>query len=195
MPSTSDLTCKEIIEEILKGGVARERMTQRVFKEYKGFLISIAKKLGVPYDIAADAYAEAVTELVIKIPTGKFVPKFPRSCSTFIYTVCYNKCVDHKRREQNKPDMEYIEDSENPYKYEPLPERKRLRWKDILTSYEEKIGKKCKDILELHIEGFKPKEIAEKLGMASANSVSATKSKCIKDLKKLIDEEGVDDIF
>ena len=43
--------------------------------------------------------------------------------------------------------------------------------KDLLECHKGTIGKTCKDILELQIKGFDPKEIAVLLGMKNANSV------------------------
>ena len=163
-------------------------MTQRVFDEYKGFLYSIAAKNNVSYDVAVDAYTEAVAQLIAKIGSGKFIPKFPKSCSTFIHKVCHNKCVDYIRKESRQPYLEYINDSEDPNKYEPLTEDERIKLADVLDIYGEKIGKTCRDILELHIKGYKPEEISTRLGLKNANSVSATKSKCIKDLTKVLKE-------
>ena len=191
----SELTCREIIEEVLKGGVARERITQRVFEQYKGFIFAIANKLSVPYDIAADAYIEAISELIIKIQSGKFIPKFSKSCSTFIYTVCYNKCVDYIRREQNRPDYEYINDSDNPDKYELPSKKEHVRLRDILEIYGDRLGDRGRKVLELYMQGYTAKEIATKLGYKNANSVAFTKSKYLRDLRELVKRDMKNDDF
>ena len=190
MSPPSELTCNEIVDEVLKGGAAMERMTLRVLDSYKGYIKTIGAKNNVPYEVAADAYSEAVTQLISQISSGKFVQKFEKSCSTYIYSITHNKCVDYIRKKVRSIDIDYINDSEDPNKYEPTIEAERIRLKDVLDRYRGKLGETCRVILELFAKGYKPKEIADKLGMASANSVSATKSKCIKDLRKLIEEEN-----
>ena len=86
MSSTSELTCKEIVEEVRKGKDFADAVSKRILEQYKGYVFSISRKRNVPYEVAVDAYADAVTELVKRIREGIFEDTNKKACSTFIYT-------------------------------------------------------------------------------------------------------------
>ena len=186
--ATSELTSQEIVQEVLKGGVFRERITGRVLECYKGYIHVIKSKNNVPYEVVADAYVEAVTQLISHISNGRFEPKYEKSCSTYIYSITRNKCIDYIRKEVRRLDVEFINDSEDSEKYEGILEREKLSLQDILDEFGSQLGKNCQEILELYVKGYNPKEIANILNIQNPNAVSARRSKCIKDLKKLLKE-------
>ena len=183
------LTCKKIIEEVLKGGGARERIAQRVFEEYKGFVYDIIKQHRLPYEVGFDAYTEAVTSLISIIEDGRFNPISPKSCSTFIYRICHNKCVDYIRKNSKKPYFEYLDDLADPGEYEPAQEDRDNIMKYLLDRYSNKLGDRGRKVIELSMQGYTAKEIATLLGYKNANSVAFTKSKYLKDLRKLVERD------
>ena len=185
MPSSKKaLTCKEIIEQILKGGVFRERVIRKVFKQFEGYRFKLALELKIPHEIALDAYIDSVAELEYKISTGKFENKNAKSCSTFIYTVCYYRCVDYIRK-QGRTINESELDPERDFPTEEHPTT-FFENEEIAICWES-LNDTCKKVLQLTREGYSAKEIAKKVGLKNANSVGATKKTCINKLKNCIE--------
>ena len=193
MSPPSELTCKKIVEEVRKGGDAAEAMAKRIDEKYKGYAFSISQKRNVPYEVAVDAYADAVTELVKRIREGTFNDSNDKACSTFIYTVCNNRCIDHFRKQGREPNFEVIEDikGDSP-SYDPREEQEKMTLTALLEILGGDINPTCIKILMLHIQGYKPQEISDELDMKSANSVSVTKSNCIKEITRLVREKYKD---
>ncbi len=184
--SSLPLSCEEIIEQILKGGVDRERVIYKVFREFEGFIHKIAQDLHLPHEIVRDAYYEAIAEFEYKIAAGKFKFQSGRSCSTFIYRICYNKCVDYIRKESKKP---YLEDLGGVAKFIPNPELADSIWDDEdFAICWEKLNDLCKEVIGLYLEGYTIDDILNQTDLKNKNSVSVTKYGCIGKLRKCIEK-------
>ena len=183
--SVPDLTCEEIVAQILKGGIHRERITLRIFQEFEGFRFKIGKELNVPNEVTLDTYIDAIAELEYRIATKRFVIKSKRACSNFIYQVCYNKCVDYIRREGRT--LNYLPINSE---WDVIAEEEFIGFmknEEIVICLEH-LNETCKQLLILTSKGYSAKEIAEMTGLKNANSVGATKKTCINKLKDCIEQ-------
>ncbi len=154
-------------------------------EQFQGYPFTISAKRNVPYEVAVDAYADAVTELVKRIREGIFEDTNEKACSTFIYKVVDYKCIDYFRKQGREPDFEVIEDmkGDSP-SYDAREEEGKMTLDVLLELLGKDINPTCKEVLTLHVQGYKPHEIAAILQMKSANSVSVTKSNCLKEITR-----------
>jgi len=184
----SELSCKEIIDEIQKGGVHRERCMYQVYKQFRGFVFKLKNKYHLSVEEVEDGYAEAISEFANRVDRDKFELRFPKSCSTFIYTVCQNKCFDYLRNlnknidtidiDEIPPDMT-LENFEDP-------------WKDldreVLKIAFQKLSEKCQNVLIMWASGYSMKEIYEANELKDENSAAVTRHACLKKLRGFMDD-------
>ena len=76
--------------------------------------------------------------------------------------------------------------------YDAREEEGKMTLDVLLELLGKDINPTCKEVLTLHVQGYKPHEIAAILQMKSANSVSVTKSNCIKEITRLVREKYKD---
>ena len=190
--SLSDLTCEEIIEEILKGGVYRERIIPKIYRQIKGYVYKIANELSLSHDVVEEYFREAVAEFVHKVETGKFTQQSNRACFNFIYRVCYNKSVDHIRRlGRKKPEIPLNPEMDIEAEEEPIS---LFEYEEIAKCWDQ-LSDTCKQVLSLYREGYSAEEIVKMANLKNANSVGVTKFACIKKLRDCIEKLRNDEFF
>lgn len=147
---------------------------------------SYVLNIGVPESDAEDIFYASLLRLLQSIQKGNF--KGESSLKTYFSRICKNKAIDYLRANNLKSfeelkDLE-IEDPDNKLKAIIKQEIVDL-WFELL----QKLDEKCRKILEYKKLEISHKEIAQKLGLKSAQSVANKNQDCREKLRKLGDED------
>ncbi|MFK7969459.1 MAG: RNA polymerase sigma factor [Bacteroidia bacterium] len=188
----------QIIQRIKEGGRARQEAEYVLYDRFQYLVRQGMKKRGLTEDQAIDAYTDAFMALVDKVAKGDF--RQENKLSTLLHQIFFNKCVDVFRKNANKQEMtELLPEIPNmPDRAQDIVKRIAISQDmDKLKAFMSHLGKTCQEVLWSSLyDGFRPAEIAEQLGMKNAETVLSQKSRCLKQLRKLISESsGVFDTF
>lgn len=183
----------EIIARIKKGG-ENERIAKELYSAFYGYHFKLAKDFQLDVSEVLSIYVEAVSLLIYNIKIDKFKNDFPKAFSSFIFKVCKNQCITLKKknqREVNIPDQNEIhsreDEKEPPSSDNPADFDGNVLEDDDVRICFQKLSPNCQKLFLLKAKGFNMKEIIQQIdGINTVGSASATKNKCMKDLKECI---------
>ncbi|MFK7774513.1 MAG: RNA polymerase sigma factor [Saprospiraceae bacterium] len=185
LPTWSD---DEIIKAFLAGGTSKEAAVNQVMNDFIHYLPTVAKKTGLKKEEALDIFTDAIMDMIDQIVAFKF--KGESKLSTYFYKIFYFKCVDLFRKNTTN-NIEYREELPEvsdtsliaPNKIEIEEEIKQLH------KYLNQLGEPCKQILlDWGFWGYNMSEIAERIGLESSTQAKDRKYKCLKKLRKLMQQ-------
>ncbi|GJM60765.1 MULTISPECIES: RNA polymerase sigma factor [Persicobacter] len=161
---------KEVIDRIEKGD--ESALDYLYIKLYSMITRSILKNGGNEEE-AKDIFQDALIVFWQKVSKRELT--LTAKISTYVYSVSQNlwhKELLRKKRYAGEPaDIPFSEDFEN---------KERIK---IIRDCIDKMGKSCRDILTAHyFDGLGMTEIAEKFGLANADTAKTRKYKCKKKL-------------
>lgn len=171
----------DYINRIIKND---ENALTELYDKYYGSFNAFFKKYGLDSSEIPDAYQDTMIALYQNIHHGK-LKILDGSLKTYIWGIGKHKVIDMVRKKALKvPEIELeevesivIEDSE-------LNNHQKL-----LHKHFKELGESCKQILKyFYYEGLTIDEIVSISEYKDANTVKSTKSRCIKQLKSLINK-------
>ncbi len=182
-------TDEEIIAAIQAGGIQRQRYEDLLYRRHMDFVRKRPRRYALSDEEARDAYTDAFLAVSDHIVSGKF--RGDSSLKTYLSRIFRNKCVDQFRKNATVK-LNWVE------AFPQLPDASqdfldRLMGKEevgILRQAMQKLGERCRQLLEYSGLGYSPGEIAEKMGFGSARSASSQRYKCLEKLKELRPESA-----
>ncbi len=193
MFKSKKLDTHSIIAMIKAGGRDEERaISYLIDEDYGKIKTLILQRNGAEPD-AEDIFQEALSALILNIRKGVF--KGDSSIHTYLYAIC--KGMWYKRFRKFSKESEYqsgmivhdVDDS--------TPEVNVFanEQKQLLHQLFDRLREKCKELLLYWGMNYAMDEIAEKLEFSNAQVAMNKKNKCLKQLRKLMDEDaGVKDL-
>ena len=173
------LSCIEIVEEILKGGIFRKEAMTQLFHKFYGFVPTIAKETNVSLEEVQDCYSDVITDFEKKVLAEKFIPQAEGSCSSYIYRSLKNKAISVYRKRQNEAIKIPLEEAAP-----PSDEMKDSFEIEDIRNILNGMDPTCQKVLLLWAEGYTMKEIAQEVGLSDGNSAAVTKFNCLKKLRE-----------
>ncbi len=158
---------------------------------HRAAFFNFGKKYGIDQDVAADIYQEAFVVLRKQAVKGK-LNTVDSSLKTYLFGIGKRMIFNYHKQNKNTIPLEsklHIADNEVvaidfDNTTEPTVEQRLLR------KFFDTLGKKCQEVLiSFYYRGLSIEEIAEKLGYENTNVVSSQKSRCLKQLKELINPQ------
>jgi len=184
----------EEIQNLKRELVARNNSgLSKIYSQYKldCIRILVSKKI-CNEEKGQDVYTEAVLVLRKNIISGKVVEL--SNTLSYLVSVCRNLLLQDQRKEYRRMKKEeqimlnlYDEKWEDT---ERLEYKKELaaKCKDALMQ----LSERCQQILiSFYVHGLKMREIAEELGLSSADVAKTTKSRCYKSWIRKVKELGI----
>lgn len=175
---------KDTLLDNLKSG--DERAFQKIYEENRQAFIAFALKYGVSYGAIPDIYQDTLIILYENVTSGK-LKTMTSSLRTYIFSIGKHKIMEHFRAEKKlvnaklNADFKEVEESLD-YEENTLTIRQQA-----LKKHLNELGERCRNILELfYLNNLTISEIKETEGYENENSVKAQKSRCLKQLKKLM---------
>ncbi len=177
---------KTIIELLKQGD---KSTLEKIYVENREGFLNFAKKYNVSEYDAIDIYQDAIMVLRENAINGR-IDKLQSNISTYLfaigkYKIYYNFRVQAKTILNNDFNLveENIDFDVDLYGPELTKEQK------LLKKYYDRLGDRCKSILNLfYYQGYNLDEIKTILDYSNKKVLKSQKSRCLKQLKDLIDE-------
>ena len=176
----------ELIAKLRQPGASFERAASSLYAQYQGYVFRLLKKYpALGEEAVRDAYADAVEATIRKIIREEFDPAKAK-LSTLLFQIFSHKCIDRIRQHTNhKAEWERELAEITP----DLPVASQDFLRSIMAeeafrgveSLMEELKPPCKElILAFDYWGFRPEEVAEKLGYKNGKTASQAKYKCME---------------
>ncbi|MEM6767053.1 MAG: sigma-70 family RNA polymerase sigma factor [Bacteroidota bacterium] len=173
--------------EIREGGVVAERAISQIFSNSKYLIDRYHRryKTLLSREDVSDIFTDALLVYIRLVKEGAFTARHERAAIGFIQQTMRFRIIDQMRRLSNLPYLEDLAPLENIW-HQPI--RDILDW-ELVNKCLDHLPKRGRRILKLWMEGYQMEEIAEKVGLANANSVAVTKCHTLKKVVKMYQEE------
>ena len=177
---------KSIIELLKQGDAAT---LEKIYIENREGFLNFAKKYNVSEYDAIDIYQDSIMVLRENAINGR-IDDLQSNISTYLfaigkYKIYYNFRVQSKTILTNDFNLveENLDFDVNLYGAVLTKEQK------LLKKYYDRLGDRCKSILNLfYYQGYNLDEIREILNYSNKKVLKSQKSRCIKQLKDLVDK-------
>lgn len=162
------------------------KVLDEVYLKYKDDFILFARTFSIPKNDIEDIYQETIISLYENIQNNK-LSKLTSSLKTYLFAIGKFKIL----KQLNKPTFPYSQDnvilvSEEMQVFEA--EVNEERQKTLKKSWAQ-LGDKCQQILELYYyKGKTLDEIQKDLNYSSKDVLKSQKSRCLKQLKELVNK-------
>jgi RNA polymerase sigma factor (sigma-70 family) len=165
---------EEVLERIRKGD---ETALQYLYKKHYRMILHLVTKNSGNEVEAQDIFQDALVLFWEKAQSPKF--QLTAKITTFLYSICQNLW----RKELSKKQRISFEEKDEAI-IEDWEQNERIQAMHTCMS---KLGETCKKILQLYyFDNLSMQDIAEKLGLANADTAKSKKYKCKKELDDLI---------
>lgn len=170
----SVLKDKEVLERIEKGD---ESALDYLYSKYYNMMVRMVVKNSGTEEEARDVYQDALVVFWEKAASGNLV--MTSKISTFIYSICKNlwrKELNRKKR-LSREEKDGVE----------MPDHDKQERINIVNQCINNMEDSCRQILQLYyFERLSMAEIAERIGLANADTAKTKKYKCKKELERII---------
>lgn len=186
------MTDQEVLSSIIEGGQSLENATQHMIQSNVGLMHDIMSKLNLSSFDVKDKYADAVSNLVWNIQTGKF--KADSKISTYLYKILYNKSIDHLRHISTNKNRATV-DIESHQHINTLDDEhttfQRMAFNEVKTEILN-LGTRCQGvIMDWAYYGYSMKEIAERNSIENADKAKKMKYTCLQKLRLLLKSKKI----
>lgn len=173
------------LENFRKGD---DEALRKVYVEYRQPFLNYARKFQLDDDAILDVYQDSIIALHENLVRGK-LKDLKSSLKTYLFGIGKHKVYAYLRKHKKTHLMENEQiPSESVPEFDIEPERGFLTEKqEHIKKALEKMGGRCQNILELfYYRGLTIDEIRDCEGYENNNTVKSQKSRCLKNLKKMI---------
>lgn len=175
---------QEWIKAIARG---ETKALDRIYLAYKQEFIAFAKRYEVSSDDVLDIYQDCIIVLYENILKGKLIT-MSSSLKTYVFAIGKYKILAQLNGEAKNQKVGITENDVLASMELLEPETSEERIRQISAAIEH-LGLSCQKILQLYYyQGLNLDEIQSKLGYESKDTVKSQKSRCLKQLKRLISE-------
>ncbi|MEL4456719.1 sigma-70 family RNA polymerase sigma factor [Lutimonas vermicola] len=177
----------ENLIELLKRG--DQKTLEKIYLENREGFINFSKKYNVDENDAIDIYQDSILILRENAINGK-IDHLQSNISTYLFAIGKYK-IYHNFRVQSKIEMtndfnlveENVDFDVN--LYGPVLTKEQ----ELLKKYYDQLGDRCKSILNLfYYQGYNLDEIRAILNYSNKKVLKSQKSRCIKQLKDLVNK-------
>lgn len=159
---------------------------QKIYNDNLKAFINFARSYHIEEYDSYDIYHDSIMVLQENAINGK-INDLKSSISTYLFAIGKYK-IFHSFREKAKVNITNdIEITEKNFDFDvDFDDEKLTNQQTLLKNGFKKLGKRCKDVLELHFSGHDLDEITDILKYSDKNVLKSQKSRCMKQLKKII---------
>jgi RNA polymerase sigma factor (sigma-70 family) len=169
------------LEKIKQGDDAS---IEKLYNDCRATFLSFAAKYGIKEYEAIDIYQEAIVAFIEQVRKGK-IKELKSAVST--YLIAIGKFMIFKKLKTKSIEVELNTEFENTFFWEDYSAEQQQEQVQLLQQFFMQLGNQCKKIITLfYYEEKKLDEIVELLGYENKEVAKSQKSRCIKQLKNLI---------
>ena len=183
-------TDREIIEQLVKGGVERRKSEERLFTRFSYFIREGMRQHGLPEEDIFSAYSDTILTAIDQILSSNFEGR--SSLKTYLYQIFHHKCVDLIRKKtSNKNSVnrsETLSDSLQRLSDAAKSVLQQLIEKadwNLLRERMTRLDDKCRQMLLLWGDNYSDREIAEALSYKSPDVVKTSRVRCMEKLRRM----------
>lgn len=173
---------QNIIQRLSQGD---ENLLEELYKEYYNGFLFYFKKHSVSHQDIEEAYQDSMIAFYQSIISGK-LRIVKSSIKAYIFGIGKHKILDKIRLNRKQKNVEWPSDNivTIPIKDDELTVQQQL-----LHQHYKRLGKSCQRILKFfYYRGLSIKEIVIAGAYKDENTVKSHKSRCLKQLRTLINE-------
>jgi RNA polymerase sigma factor (sigma-70 family) len=173
-------------DDLIKAELSLEnkKVLEQVYRENKGIFMSFAKRYDLPEEDIIDIYQDAIVALVEHAKKGKLSQL---NCAVSTYLISIGKFM-LLRYLKKKRIMFVPFEVEISIEWDDMEHIQKEEQVQLLQTYFLKLGSHCQKILELfYYQEKKLEDIVLALGYDNKDVVKSQKSRCIKQLRALIE--------
>lgn len=157
-----------------------------VYLRYKNEFLLFSRRFSLPEEDIKDIYQDSVVALYENICNGK-LDQLEGTLKTYLFAIgkykIYNKTA-HNNKVAHTEELEWEPSEEMEMIAVEVNNERQMK---LQLAYRQ-LGKKCKEVLGLfYYEGLKLDEIKSRLNYTSKDVLKSQKSRCLKQLKKLVE--------
>ena len=159
---------------------------KEIYLSYKDEFINWSyQKHSIGQDIATEVFQTSVVILYDNVITGKLTD-LSSSIKTYLFAICKNKIMEHKRRAQRNSGEEAIPNLASHVSNGDDKAEKEIKY-TLMANAMREMGDPCKSLLEMYYyQQKKMYAITQALGYKNVDTTKNQKYKCMKRLQKLV---------
>lgn len=180
-------TDQEIIQAVRKGGRSCEQVMEYLYGRYVNQVIAFVRERSGTEAEAQDVYQDAIVNLLLAIQDGRFEGR--SAVSTYLFAISKNLWYRRFRRQNLEGDYRATLTGEDTDPNTPELLLLEADRQTQLNSILDQLKDKCRAVLSLWAQKYAMKEIAEQLGYQNEQVVRNKKNLCLKELKKLLQQQ------
>ncbi|MCE7054700.1 sigma-70 family RNA polymerase sigma factor [Algoriphagus sp. AGSA1] len=176
---------ERFVQDIRSGD---KRKLDEIYSENKPHFLAFARKYRLQDDVIRDIYQESIIVFYENILGGKLTT-LQSSIKTYLFAIGKYKLIEHLRKSEKHETVPFDQSGIlDEFSLAELPGENEADEQTLLIkSGYKQLGTKCRDILRLfYYEEKKLDEIQQQLGYDSKDTVKSQKSRCVKQLRKLV---------
>lgn len=180
------MDCKDIVSGILEGGYSKELAIEAAYKQFINAVYKIASNYNLNVEDIIEDFTDAILLFAEKVEAGEFIESGNNSCFSYVYRTLSNYALNRrkKRRISTVNLFPGIDKAD-----EPISDEMEERYEKYEAAFAE-LSEKCQYLISSGLQSIPAKNVAEKLGMKSANAVAVSRHRCKEKLIKIIKERG-----
>lgn len=164
---------------------------EQVYREYKDDFMGFARRYGLSESECLDAYQDVIIAFYENVMEGKLL-ELTSSLKTYLFSIGkYNLLNQLKAKNRMAPTEEIFPDiktADNLY----FEEIELTHRQQIIEKAFTQLGEQCRELLTLfYYHRYSIKNIQSAMNYSNENTVKATKSRCMKSLKAILEKDEI----
>ena len=176
---------RQWIQSLQKGDL---KTLEEVYLQFKGGFLSYARQYPIEMDVVLDIYHDSIIALYENF-ARKNMNTMKSSLKTYLFAIGKYKILAYLKSNTRQPHISIEEEPAVEFQlFEIDTDEDRLAQ---LNEALDQLGPICQQMLKLfYYKGLKLEAIQHQMAYESKDTVKSQKSRCLKQLKKLIQSDG-----
>ncbi|MCH2085333.1 MAG: sigma-70 family RNA polymerase sigma factor [Saprospiraceae bacterium] len=179
-------------QQLLQALQSKEsKALEQLYLSYRKPFIAFARRYQANEEDVLDAYQDAVIAFFENVQTGK-LNKLSSTIKTYLFSIGKYKLINKLKQNGSKSLIDYTSDIEAP-QANFIDDKLELshRQKTLKAAINE-LGNTCRELLLLfYYKQYSIEAIQIEMGFKNENTVKANKSRCMKNLKSIIQKKDI----
>lgn len=176
---------ERFVQDIRRGDKGK---LEEIYSDNKAHFLDFARKYRLHDEQIKDIYQESIIVFYENILEGKLVT-LHSSIKTYLFAIGKYKLIQYLRKVERYESVPFEESGllDGVFLQELSEDEETDEQTELIRSGYKQLGPKCREVLSMfYYEGKKLEEIQVLLGYESKDTVKSQKSRCIRQLKKIV---------
>ncbi len=182
-------TDQQIVAGLLAGGRGEHSLLKQLYQVHQSTVFRFVQEQQGSKAEAKDIFQEGILVLYKQVRAGKF--RGESSLGTYLFSICKYLWFQKLKKESRRADL--LERQPLPFTAQDIDPYRKMEDKeqrDLMLTLFQQIGEQCRKVLLFALyDEISMDEIAQKMGFKSGQIARNKKYKCLKRLKKVMNEQ------